>query len=137
MDKQYYTVKEISQFLSLKQSSLYSKVKSGQIPHYQIGRLIRFKLVEVEKWMQTNKMETVDPGKRAGQLLKSIRLISKMDVNSFGNALKEAGINNLHLHDLRHSFASRLAMAGKDLYLIQKLLGHRDPRMVNDMRTIA
>ena len=81
MDKQYYTVKEISQFLSLKQSSLYSKVKSGQIPHYQIGRLIRFKLVEVEEWMQTNKIGTVDLGKKAGELLKSIHLNSKMDVN--------------------------------------------------------
>jgi integrase len=39
-------------------------------------------------------------------------------------------VDGLRFHDLRHTFASRLAMAGKDLYLIQKLLGHREPRMV-------
>jgi excisionase family DNA binding protein len=81
MDKQYYTIKEISQFLSLKQSSLYSKAKSGQIPHYQIGRLIRFKLTEVEQWMQTNRTGTIDSGKKAGELLKSIHANPKLDVN--------------------------------------------------------
>jgi integrase len=49
---------------------------------------------------------------------------------AFANALKRAKIENMRFHDLRHTFASRLAMAGKDLYLIQRLLGHRDPRMV-------
>ncbi len=46
------------------------------------------------------------------------------------NALEKAKVENFHFHDLRHTFASRLAMAGKDLYLIQRLLGHREPRMV-------
>ncbi|MFB3886933.1 MAG: tyrosine-type recombinase/integrase [Thermodesulfobacteriota bacterium] len=49
---------------------------------------------------------------------------------SFRSALKKAKIDNLRFHDLRHTFASRLAQSGVDLYLIQKLLGHRDPRMV-------
>jgi len=43
--------------------------------------------------------------------------------------LKEVGIENLWLHDLRHTFATRLAQAGVDLYKISKLLGHKDIRM--------
>ena len=35
---------------------------------------------------------------------------------------------DLHFHDLRHTFASRLAMAGEDLLTISKLLGHADYR---------
>jgi integrase len=49
---------------------------------------------------------------------------------AFRAALKKARVEGFRFHDLRHTFASRLAMAGKDLYVIQKLLGHREPRMV-------
>lgn len=31
-------------------------------------------------------------------------------------ALKRAGVENLHFHDLRHTFATRYMMAGGDLY---------------------
>jgi integrase len=37
---------------------------------------------------------------------------------------KVAGIENLHVHDLRHSFASQLASSGASLPLIGQLLGH-------------
>ena len=47
----------------------------------------------------------------------------------FYDVLKEVGIENLWLHDLRHTFATRLAQAGVDLYKISKLLGHKDIRM--------
>src|SRR5262249_17932108 len=36
-----------------------------------------------------------------------------------------AGLTDVRLHDIRHSFASHAAMAGMSLPMIGKLLGHR------------
>jgi len=47
----------------------------------------------------------------------------------FYGALKRAGIIDFRFHDLRHTFATRLAQAGIDLYKIAKLLGHKDIKM--------
>ncbi len=44
---------------------------------------------------------------------------------AFATALRRAGINDLHFHDLRHTFASYLAHLGVDLYTIAVLLGHK------------
>ncbi len=47
----------------------------------------------------------------------------------FLNALEDARITDLHFHDLRHTFATRLVQAGVDLYKVQRLLGHKSPSM--------
>jgi integrase len=44
-------------------------------------------------------------------------------------AIREANISNFHWHDLRHTFASRLAMAGVGLRAIQDALGHKSIAM--------
>jgi integrase len=39
-------------------------------------------------------------------------------------AVRRAGLGDLHLHDLRHTFASRLVMRGVPILAVSKLLGH-------------
>lgn len=46
--------------------------------------------------------------------------------NSWDTARQKAGVADLRVHDLRHSFASALVNQGIPIYDIQKLLGHQD-----------
>ena len=44
--------------------------------------------------------------------------------NSWNTARQRAGLGDVRLHDLRHSFASFMVNAGRSLYEVQKILGH-------------
>ena len=41
-------------------------------------------------------------------------------------AARSSEIENLHFHDLRHTFATRLADAGTDAYTLMEIMGHAD-----------
>jgi integrase len=44
--------------------------------------------------------------------------------HAWNTARTSAGLEEVRIHDLRHSFASFLVNAGRSLYEVQKLLGH-------------
>jgi integrase len=48
--------------------------------------------------------------------------------NAWNTARRKAGLPDLRIHDLRHSFASSLVNGGTPLYEVQKLLGHSSIR---------
>jgi site-specific recombinase XerD len=48
----------------------------------------------------------------------------------FIRAARQAGVEKVSFHTLRHTFASHLKMQGADLDDIRRLMGHGDMRMV-------
>jgi integrase len=48
---------------------------------------------------------------------------------AFKRATERAKIEDFHFHDLRHTYASWVKMAGEDVHTVAVLLGHKDLRM--------
>jgi len=63
----------------------------------------------------------VFPGRVEGQPINN-------PIKGFKRILEAAGIENLRIHDLRHSFASLAVNSGATLYDVQHLLGHASPQ---------
>ena len=57
------------------------------------------------------------------------KILRRNLLRAFYNVVERAKIEDFRFHDLRHTFATRLAQAGVDLYKIAKLLGHKDIKM--------
>ena len=73
----WLTVKEVSDITKIKKSTLYLWVSQEVIPHYRLGRLVRFKLNEVEKWLDKFKKE---PDSRRERLERQSRKVVIPDV---------------------------------------------------------
>ncbi len=80
MTKEFLNIDDLSDLLGVKKSTLYSLVEKGEIPHYRVGRLIRFERNDVDVWIEGHRRERIDPEKKAKDVLKGVRN-PKIDVN--------------------------------------------------------
>ena len=67
--KEFLVIDELSQYLGIKKSSLYSMVERREIPFYKIGRLVRFKKEDIDAWVESLKFEVVSPQAEARKII--------------------------------------------------------------------
>jgi|TARA_B100000959_G_scaffold65628_1_gene69741 integrase len=93
---------------------LLDKTKSGKRREIPINQTFRETLQKQVRHIHSPYVFFNKDGKRYKEVVKS-----------FKSALRRSGIKDFKFHDLRHTFASQLAMAGVDLPTLKELLGHK------------
>jgi len=86
-EKKLLTISDISEYLSIKTKTIYAKVEAGEIPHYRIGRLIRFRKEEIDDWLIGCRKENkpvVDPQKTVRR-----RKSSKRSTDNFSKIIRK------------------------------------------------
>ncbi len=51
------TVEEIAEYLKLRPSTIYQWTHQGFIPHIKVGNRVRFKISQIEKWLEKRTLE--------------------------------------------------------------------------------
>ena len=44
--------KEVAEMLGVKPSTIYQWTHTGYIPHMKLGKLVRFRLQDIERWLE-------------------------------------------------------------------------------------
>lgn len=111
------------------------------------GRLVKLQVTKTDMRyvplteMAENVLRSIRPEKAqvdtyvflphsSSETLKVLDIPCNHFKRSFGTARKKAGLDDLHLHDLRHTAASHLLMAGVDIRTLAEILGHKTMQMV-------
>ena len=57
MDKRFLGIQELSQYLGLTKGTLYVWVCQRRIPYLKIGKLLKFDIIEIEKWLKDKRVK--------------------------------------------------------------------------------
>jgi integrase len=93
----------------------------GRYPSRYAGWQGACRFLGIERQKRSSKMEYVFPNPSTGRPYRSIH-------HRWARIRAAAGLSDVRLHDLRHTFASVLVNSGRSLYDVQLLLGHKSPQ---------
>lgn len=71
MDNSLWNIEDLSHYLKVKVKTLYAMI--WDIPHYRVGKLIRFKEEEIALWIESKKVEIKNDNKKSGQKRRSLK----------------------------------------------------------------
>jgi excisionase family DNA binding protein len=57
VERRYVGPKELSEHLGLAIATVYDWIYRKKIPHYKMGRLVRFDLKEIDEWARERRVE--------------------------------------------------------------------------------
>jgi len=77
VDKEFLTISEVSGYLNVKPSTLYTWVKSGEIPHYKLHKMVRFKKGDIDAWMENHKEDKVGQNNKVREILRAAKRSNK------------------------------------------------------------
>ncbi|MCR4287117.1 MAG: site-specific integrase [Deltaproteobacteria bacterium] len=120
---------------------LLDRTKNGERREVPINQVLKGVFQGLVRHINNPYVFTNNAGRRFRDLKRSFSSAcsferQKSEGESPGNCpqcgkeiLRVAGINDFRFHDLRHTFASWLVMAGVDLTTVSRLLGHKSLTM--------
>ena len=73
IEKGYWSVDEVARYLGVKPSTIYQWVKDGEIPYYKLHNMYRFKLEEIDRWMEIKREDSSVSDRRAKKVLEAVK----------------------------------------------------------------
>jgi len=71
MTEKFLTVEEVAEYLSISRATVYQWASEKRIPHYKLGRAVRFKQTEIESWLSEKcKQEPISIEARTKKILR-------------------------------------------------------------------
>ncbi|MEM6483972.1 MAG: tyrosine-type recombinase/integrase [Pseudomonadota bacterium] len=95
-----------------------AKAKVGR--HVPLNNFALAVLEECATRRAQHKSDYVFESPRSGSAFTDVK-------HQWDRILRDAGVERVRVHDLRHTFASLLVNNGTSLYVVSQLLGHADP----------
>jgi excisionase family DNA binding protein len=60
MNQNLIGIKTMAEILDVPESWIYSRTRTGEIPHYKVGKYVKFNESEVIKWLKIKQTELED-----------------------------------------------------------------------------